>query len=289
MQMLLFAGLTLFFFTLGYYSGTSQSSTPTDPESQLQAALGRRDDGKNSPAQSLSYSLAVVAEEERHARHIHEGEPSIVEQALEQAPKTPQEEKLAQALGDAPLNKAFLAFSHQDDIPGAQLYSQRFLDHLLRNGDSGFSELKSGLNRLPADQFPIERAAILMRAEQIPGKGPEVKDLAYREVLQNTPEARPDPSKAQSENELNLALSTTPAILLPIAAHSVFLRNAEPSEALDGTLQGILTQKDIGIRSSLANQLITLHPQLLGPLKTGLEEHHIDLPALQTYPENPSN
>jgi hypothetical protein len=79
-----------------------------------------------------------------------------------------------------------------------------------------------------------------------------------------------------TEEQINEGLSTTPAQARPISAQGIFLRTAQdPDEALSGTLEGIASQSDWGIRSTLALQFVGAHPDLKSALENGLSARGI--------------
>jgi hypothetical protein len=261
---------------VGFYSGTNAEVAE---ERQLMEKLVEKNNDA-APARSLTFAISVIAQEGNRADGLPvTGKPTLAD-AIDKVERTPKENELYRLLGtDAwgmQFRRSLIAQKHQE-VPGVDLYVDNFISDLSR--DPGAVEgAKTALDRIPAGQYPLERVAILAALARGDGNADAVKSLARQEFTQSPPEARPDPSAATTDDELNVALSTSPAQARPIAAHGLFLKNTQdPTEALGATVDGIVAQTDWGIRSTMAIHFLETYPNMNDQLKSALSARGITL------------
>jgi hypothetical protein len=276
MYILVLLSALLTSLAVGFYAGTNAE---VSEERQLMEKLVEKHNDA-APARSLTYAIAVIAQEGNRAdgRPVT-GKPTL-EEAIDKVERTPKENELFRLLGtDAwgmQFRRSLIAQRHQE-VPGVDLYVDHFINDLVRN-PAAVEGAKTALDRIPAGQFPLERVAILAALARGDGNADVVKSLARQEFTQNAPDARPEPSAATTDDELNVALSTTPAQTRPIAAHGLFLKNTQdPTEALGGTVDGIVAQSDWGIRSTMAIHFLETYPTMNDQLTSALAARGITL------------
>ncbi len=235
------------------------------------------------PKRSLVYALSVIAEKELKSRGVTPNGPSAIEKAIEHLNLSERDQVILRALGTDEVGRKFgrilIAEKHTSDLPGSEQFLSDFYSDLKNNPSRTLANAQTILERTPVKGYPAERAALLSLMDNAHLNTPLVRARSLEEFTQNIVEPRPDPNTAKTTEELNQALSVTPEILLPITAHSIFLKNTnDPREALRGTIRGIVTQLDSGIRVNMANQLIAQHPELKNDLHQLLSENNIHLP-----------
>jgi hypothetical protein len=252
-----------------------------------------------SPHEPIRRSLttafdAVVSAGGRKPASAAPYQAIVVESALDGVVRSPREEELYRRLGDAPsmkrLRRALIAQRHRE-VPGVDDYAREFAVEL-GHGATGIETVREALERLPAAEYPLERVAMIAALGSNPKNADSVKQLALAELIENPPAPRPDPHAADATPEqVNEGLSTTSAQARPLAAQGILLKNArDADEALAGTVEGIASQRDWGIRSSLALQFIQEHPDKGGALHLALASRGIavKLPPLQPQEREPS-
>jgi len=157
----------------------------------------------------------------------------------------------------------------------------------------GLATVRAGLASLPSEGFALERLSLLEAANSLHGAIPdeELRSVAADEMVNPVP-ARPDPSAANTEDELNLALSTTLDLAVPQAAHQIYLSVSEdPQKSLSDTVRAIEAQPDPAIQAGLARQFVDHYPEspeMRTALQTELDNREIALVVPQAgQPQNP--
>ena len=266
-------------FTFGYYSGLNSR---VDETQSIIAELSKTD----SAAQSLGFALSVVTEERMHEEGVPLSGASSIERELDRLSRSTHSSDgsndLSKAFGNDSkgqrFRQAFTADTYAQDLPGAELYSKRFWEGLRNDPENAQADIREMLDRLPSQGYPLERSSLIVNMGNLQVNSSEAKAYALNELTRNIIAARPDPSTAGTQEELNQALSTTWDMMIPISAHSAFMKNvSSPDEALAGTVDGILSQPDAGIRIALVSQFLEIYPTLEGQLRATLGNHDIRL------------
>jgi len=277
--------------TLGYHAGLNADQA--ENEEQLLTELS--DHQPKAPVKSLTYAISVASEESSRTEGLKLTGTSSVEKALDHIQLTPHEQDLWHALGDDPVGlrvrRLLIADNHRSEVPGTDLFVRNIYEDLTADKNNSVDNLKSALNRVPASGFSMERISLLSMMSTVassvgssgssasPG-GPNAitKDAALNELTQNIIPARPDPNLAQNEEQLNAALSSTPDTSLPIASEQIFLNNtSNPAEALTGTVQGIISQPDVGIQLAIATEFVRAYPNMKDELNQDLQARGIKI------------
>ncbi len=195
------------------------------------------------------------------------------------------EEKLKKILSDPEMQPLFVALTadeHAEESPEGVVASHELLEKMKNDPEYGIATIRKGLSAIPAAEYPLERASLLMVAAELPGKAAEARELAMKELTENVVMPRPDASAATTEEEMDRALSTTPAMMLPVSAHVAALRTTDkPQEAFAMTLNGIVAQKDHGIRAAIASHFASSYPDMKEALREALAAKNIILPVLE--------
>ena len=246
--------------SLGYYSGKA-ARVPTSVSHEQPQVLA---DSANSVRPTLTAP-----------------KPTFVEMAIDATARTEKENDLYRALGDDPVGakvrRALIAQNHRE-VPGVDAFVQNFVEELVQDSSAAKDTVRTALARISADNHPLERVALLAALASDPRNADAVRALALNEFTENPPEPRPDPKAVNTSAELDAALSTTPAQTRPIAAQGLFLKTArDANEALAGTLTGITSQQDWGIRAALAQQFLGSYPSMKSALVASLNKQGISL------------
>ena len=128
--------------------------------------------------------------------------------------------------------------------------------------EAGIKLARDGLTKLPKLGFGLERMSLLEAAASIPGKKAEAKELAAQELTENVIPSRPSAESAKTEEELNLALSTTHDHNLPQVAAAIVVALADtPEESARTISQSIAVQPEPFVQRQIAQQFLSAHPQ----------------------------
>jgi hypothetical protein len=148
------------------------------------------------------------------------------------------------------------------------------------------ADLKEALESLRIHRgFEFEKANILMFLAEISPDAREVRDLAEREMMNHVSETVPLPEEAQTDEELNRALSTDFSMALPTMAHQVFLKKTESDqERFDGTVSAIRRQANHNIRTAMFQAYIETNPKRTVELSSRLKQLGVEMPNSTTPP-----
>ncbi|OFZ82974.1 MAG: hypothetical protein A2583_13115 [Bdellovibrionales bacterium RIFOXYD1_FULL_53_11] len=208
------------------------------------------------------------------------GNISHIEEAVDAIRIGDAERRLAAALDGDGIERMILrvviAANHAEAVPETDKMSDRYLEEFSLRPLETLQAVKKALGAMPADEFPIERAALIALASGLPGHESEAAALALTELMSSVPAPRLSPARATTQEELDASLSSTPEMTLPVTAHSVFLKTtADPERALEGTVDGIVAQRDLGVRNIMASQFVALHPSMADELRTRLSQRGV--------------
>jgi hypothetical protein len=206
-----------------------------------------------------------------------------IRKKIDHVKQTSFDKKLAEALGtdtqDKELFRNLDVLYHLDEVQDGERYVENFLASLKADPVAGMLQLKDALEKLPASEFPLERASVLREMAQMKGYSNEANDIALQDLTHFIPDARPQLTAGMSTDQMNAAVSSTPDLLLPIVAQQVFLQTANtPNDALEGTVQGIVAQKDLGIQTTMAVQFLRQYPAQAEVFLASLNSQNITVP-----------
>lgn len=157
------------------------------------------------------------------------------------------------------LKEATISASHK--LEGAELLEARYAAQIKKNPAGGIAAIKSLLDKLSTTEFPVDRAALIDLASQIPGQAYEAKLLAQNELLNVIFPTMRDPDSANTEEELDEILSSNRALFIPMNSHAVLMRLSQDSEeALHYTIAGFIAQQDPNLRELLIDQFLEAYP-----------------------------
>jgi len=203
--------------------------------------------------------------------------PTAVEHAIDSLKLSGIDKTIADSIGSdefgVKLRRTLIAGNHQDEVSfeAAHALGERYLKEFQQNPIQGLASISQALSALPASQFPIERGSLLIAASTLPGQERVVNDMARREFLEKAVPPRPNPEAAKTPEEQNEAANSSPAMALPIAAHAAFIKTASDAlSAMRGTIDGMLVQKDQGIRTTMFAQFLSRFPEKRAEIKTEL-------------------
>ena len=109
----------------------------------------------------------------------------------------------------------------------------------------------------------IDKMRLLDIASHLVGVDEEVISIANEVLEENIVPARPSAENAKTEEELNLALSTTFEMAVPIMAHGVALSKIDdPNLALAITIDALNNQPEKFITDQILNNTIKKFPDL---------------------------
>ncbi len=264
---------------VGYDAGLRQKLVMED---SVLESLSQNDSHKIN--QSLSYAVSVVAEEEARVSKGVQEKVTPFEKALESLSLSQKETDLHPILGksesDTRLWHALIAERHSEEVPGAELFVRNFQEEMKQNPEESKQTIGGALNRIPASLYPLEKAALLMLMDQIPGASSEAKSRGYSEMIHSLADSQNERGSAKTYAERLHAKSTTPDMLLPIVAQSIYLKYTEdPAEALEGTVQGISAQQNKRVRSTMAAQFVEKFPEMKSKLTESLSSQGIQIPS----------
>jgi hypothetical protein len=181
---------------------------------------------------------------------------------------TEVERGLAQAMDVSPvgtmLRKMLVSGNHSDSFAGSEELGLETLKVLQKNPTLAAREVLRALDlkELAVTELAAGRAALLVTLSRLPGHEVETQAAALREITEHAPDARPDYSQATTQDELDRALSSTPETAAPLIAHAVFMESANDiDKSFRATIDGIVAQKDAGIRNTLGEQFLNRYPE----------------------------
>ncbi len=221
---------------------------------------GKSSDDAAAPTPSPASAPALTA-------NAWERLPSVrvsAEKALDEAPLSSYETKLADALGTdmsgRRLRRFLTADSHTGEIPEAAELARLYIRDLQSDPRAGMAELERGLARIPSFGFGVERATLLLTASLLAHQEHELRELILQEL-----------TYAAGNGDF----------AAPISAHSILLRIAgSTNEALAGTITGIAAQTSAAVRATLAQQFVNQFSAHRQELWAALDERGIHLPSL---------
>lgn len=174
---------------------------------------------------------------------------------------------------------AILSRRHAAIIPGGEDVGGRTIEEMKKHPKESFAAFKSLLAKLPADEFPFDRASLIDVMGDFPELREQAKEVAMQELASSVVQPRDIPQDL-SPLEMDKALSSNDYEFLPMISHSVLVRNANsPQEAIQLTIKALNYQPDLGVRGTIVNQFINYYPTYASALNTEIKNRRIVMPA----------
>lgn len=179
------------------------------------------------------------------------------------------------------LKASTIARRHPERFPGGDDLGGEIVQRMKSDPRAAADAIRSLLQKMPAEAFPIDRASLIDVAGDLPEMRAEAKRIAIQE-LDSVIARKKTVSSEPTDEELDRVLTSDPRDFLPMVSHSVLMRTADSGEeALSLTVAAVSRQVDEGMRSVLAQQFTDHFPQLEEPLKSELSKAGIVLKAPQ--------
>lgn len=273
----------VFAMASGFVAG-HVASPPSDID--LSAHLAK--EGRTPSSLNFALSSIVVDDKDAVLAAPLDDGASAIEMAIDQIELSDSEARLAKAIGDDPLSiklrRALIAPKHEDLIPNHHELGVKYLEDFRKTPAESIKMMTRALSVMPAEEFPMERASLIMVATTLPGQQTEAQQLALTELTTTIIEPVKDARNAESND---LMVKHSQLMSIPITAHMAFLRtSSDATMALSGTVEGIVAQPDLGLRFRLANQFISKFPSMEEELKITLARRGIQLPSPQQNSES---
>ncbi|HAZ13573.1 MAG: hypothetical protein A2X86_13660 [Bdellovibrionales bacterium GWA2_49_15] len=131
--------------------------------------------------------------------------------------------------------------------------------------------IAESLKQFPPMAYPVEKLRFLKMASLCEGYPELQKEIALSILEKEIVPKRPDAGTAKNEAELNLALSTTMAMNVPLTAHALYLGVTEKNEAWLGTKDAISKQVEPWVQSKMAQQYLDKYPGEKEVIRSDLE------------------
>lgn len=165
------------------------------------------------------------------------------------------------------LKLATIAARHGGQISNGESLGLAYLQAMMKEPREAMQAIASLIKKLPVAEFAVDRAALMDVAAQLPGQETEVRKLAREELKTVVAEAKPDPSTATTQEELNKILTTDPAGTVAVVAHGAILKTQKNAdEVLSDTIEALRAQRDTTVRNQIAGQDVAKYPQHEQPL-----------------------
>lgn len=185
------------------------------------------------------------------------------------------------------LKTAIISRRHSDKISGGENIGGEVIKKMRQYPHESLVAFKSLLQKLPAEEFPFDRASLIDAIADFPELRKEAKEIAREELAQSVVKQKVIPQNPESQEELDKALASDDFDFLPMISHSVLIRTSDSAkEALELTIEAIKSQEDLGMRDTLAQQFTTKYPQLEKNLDYELKRARIEMPMDPTLLPN---
>jgi hypothetical protein len=159
--------------------------------------------------------------------------------------------------------------------------TKKHMDFLnaLRKDPNGYNDVLEIIERIQGDpKYQIEAAGLLEVLAEDPAHKQVAHHIAERQMNAVIPDGVALPGEAQSEEELNQSLSTTPDMIPAVVAQEVFVKTAmNEQEAFDGTLKVIMRQPNHNVRTAMIVAFSNIYPDRRSELEQTLKSRGIQL------------
>jgi hypothetical protein len=223
--------------------------------------------------------------------------PVVVNNALgdpivDETSATPAERQLLAELGGEPRVRAlghliFAGYHHDRAGDAEKALEWRQFEDMKAHPKESLTAIRRAL-RAPSLDKPdtaYGRVSLLALAAQLPGQKEETRKLLRSEMTERIVPSPPVLPPPQSREEARARLDARPVVAPPTAAHDLYLKSADPADALDATLRAIAAQTDVAVRRKIQAQYTALYPDQGERLAREAAARGTPLPAA---PERPS-
>lgn len=156
---------------------------------------------------------------------------------------------------------AIRANSLEDKIQGAEQVREEAYQKARNNSKQSIKKITETIDSLQINGDSVDKMRLLDIAGHLDGVDEEVFNLSKEVLANNIVPARANPDEAQTEEELNAALSTTFEMAVPVMAHLIAISKADnPNEALEMSLDAIQDQPEIFITNQIIDNTIKKYP-----------------------------
>ncbi len=267
------------YIVLGPMDSTSISGKPDLAKSQHQEIVTRA--GARAPA-----SISADLPSSNLSGKINSR--AIEDQIQKIDKKRPLDPKLRALLVSRDVNPwermlklGMAARLNKDLYPDGDQVGGQVVEMMKQDPAGAMQAIESMMAKLPAKEFPLDRASLIDVAGDIPGMQEKAKGLAWDELKASVVETKNIPQNIWAE-KFDAAMSSDNFDLLPMVSHSVLMRtSASPEEALRYTIDGMQIQNDPGIRGTLADQFVSHYPAYEQQLTSEMRRAQISMPQPQ--------
>jgi len=174
--------------------------------------------------------------------------------------------KLKNILGTDPISKnifeAIMAIGLEKKISGATEVKKEAYKKAIKNSKKSMKSIKMAIESLGINQDSVDKMRLMDIAAHLEGVDEEASELGLEIMLENVVDKRPDPDKAQTQEELNRAKSTTFEMFVPVMGHLLAIKKTEDNDkALTMTLEGIKAQPEPFIYERIAKNHLKYFPE----------------------------
>lgn len=192
---------------------------------------------------------------------------SKIKLAINKFPIYPNKDNLYKMLGEDEIGTVILnaikANALEDKINGANKVREEAYQKARENSNASIKKIVETVHSLKINGDSIDKMRLLDIANHLEGVDEEVLSLAKDVLSDNIVSARPSSEDAQTEEELNAALSTTFEMAVPVMAHLIAMaKTNDLNEALDISLDAIQDQPEIFITNQIVDNAIKEFPDL---------------------------
>ncbi len=231
------------------------------------------------PSESLNYIMTQVADKA-------ELSSGIIDRRIDEAALPESEKWIANALGHDKNGRAFFRFMKASEpysqIPGGRLYVDRFVSDLHKDKTAATNQITTMLERLSDDRYFPTRANLIYRLGQSPEISPILAPLARKEMIRVAVEERPESlNNSTTEADLSEASLEGEKVAAVLKDQIIVIQgSSDPQDIVDATVDAISNQPNTKLRLALADQLVSMAPQLQKKFEEKLFDDKVELPRL---------
>ena len=242
-KIILLGGLFLFSAYIGYRSNAKKNNVH-----KLDSSLIRKKDTPTIEKKILSVGLVSSVKE-------------ITSQAL-----TEEHILLRDKLGENSVAKniflAVLAINVEDKIKGASQVKEEAYKEAKLNSKESLDHIKGAIRSLGANSNSVTKMRLIDIASSLVGVNEELIKLGEEVLLENIVPKRPEINDAVTEEQINLAKSTTFEMFVPLMGHILAMSKiVDPEEALELSLNGIFSQPEPFVYERIADSHLQKYPE----------------------------
>lgn len=274
----------------GYYFHQTDQTLSHEITAELELDSERRQDHSISYAFMQTYNLNMKNKNQENGLPakapegssvppslVMRSKPEAVESLVNRIEISDQEKKMKESLGAEESGRRLADFilikNHSTEFADSSQYLDNKVREFMSSPEASEVQIRSAMDRLPASEFPRERAHLIKLLEPLDLNSEQVRSVALSELTQT----------AQGNDSEN---SVTPIL----SAHQLYLsKSEEMDERLEATIQGMKAQSNPQIRQALAQNLLSFHPDQLRVLNSTLVERNIDFQVDSAFQQSHLN